>query len=242
MLLKKYEILNANVLKIIALISMVIDHVGVMLFPNALWLRCLGRISLPIFAYMIAEGCHHTRNPKKYFLRIFILGVLCQAVYFVAYGTLYLSTLISFSLAVLAIFLLKKLCTERGKLQIAKNAMLCIAMLLLMIFLANPPSFTEPYGLYLDYGIYPFLIPVVLYFIPKKEWRLLAMIPLLYLLSLDFEWEQLLAFCAIPILLMYNGKRGKANLKYLFYIAYPLHLVLIFVIYILFFDSRSAFF
>ena len=67
MLLKKYEILNANVLKIIALISMVIDHVGVMLFPNALWLRCLGRISLPIFAYMIAEGCHHTRNPKKIF-------------------------------------------------------------------------------------------------------------------------------------------------------------------------------
>ena len=235
MLLKKYEILNANVLKIIALISMVIDHIGVMLFPNALWLRCLGRISLPIFAYMIAEGCHHTRSPKKYFLRIFILGVLCQAVYFVAYGTLYLSTLISFSLAVLFIFLSEG--ALHGK-KIKDRIFQSIALILLgagVLWLAFPPAFTEVYGLTLDYGIYPFLIPIVLYFIPKKEWRLIAMIPLLYLLSLDFEWEQLLAFCALPILLMYNGKRGKANLKYFFYIAYPLHLVLIFGVYILFF-------
>ena len=93
----------------------------------------------------------------------------------------------------------------------------------------------ERFELCLDYGIYPFLIPVVLYFIPKKEWRILAMIPLLYLLSLDFEWDQLLAFAALPILMLYNGRRGKVNLKYLFYVAYPLHLVLIFGIYMFFF-------
>lgn len=233
--MKNYEILNANVLKIIALVSMVIDHIGVMLFPNALWLRCLGRISLPIFAYMIAEGCHHTKSPKKYFLRIFILGVLCQAVYFVAYGELYLSTLISFSLAVLAIFLAESVL--HGK-KTWDRILRLIALILLaagILCLAFPPAFTETYGLRLDYGIYPFLIPVILYFIPKKEWRILAMIPLLYLLSLNYEWEQLLAFCALPILLLYNGKRGKANLKYFFYIAYPLHLVLIFLVFVLFF-------
>ncbi len=233
--MKKYEILNANVLKIIALVSMVIDHVGVMLFPGELWLRCLGRISLPIFAYMIAEGCRHTRDMKKYFLRIFVLGVLCQAVYFVVYETLYLSTLISFSLAVGAIFLLENVKNARDKKQLLLYGALCLLLLLLMLFLLYPPHFMERFELCLDYGIYPFLIPVVLYFIPKKEWRILAMIPLLYLLSLDFDWEQLLAFCALPILLLYNGKRGKVNLKYLFYIAYPLHLVLIFVIYMLFF-------
>ena len=222
-------------MKIIALISMVIDHIGVMLFPNALWLRCLGRISLPIFAYMIAEGCHHTKSPTKYFLRIFIVGALCQIVYFIVYKTLYLSTLISFALAVLAIFLFKKLLEEREGWRIGKNGALCFALLLLMLFLAYPPSFTKPLGLYLDYGIYPFLIPVVLYFIPRKEWRIFAMTPLLYLLSLNYEWDQLLAFCALPILLLYNGKRGKRNLKYLFYIAYPLHLVLIFGFYVLFF-------
>ncbi len=231
--MKKYEILNANTLKVIALISMIIDHIGVMIFPNALWLRCLGRISLPIFAYMIAEGCRYTRNPRKYFLRIFVLGVLCQAVYFFAAGTLYLSTVVSFSLSVAAIFMIKGAIRPRK----ARDGALCISALLLlallMLFLLYPPQFMKPYGLLVDYGIYPFLIPIVLYFLPKKEWRILAMIPLLYLLSLNFEWEQLLAFAALPILLLYNGQKGKRNLKYLFYIAYPLHLGLIFIISLL---------
>jgi hypothetical protein len=233
--LKKYEILNGNALKIIALVSMIIDHVGVMLFPYDLWLRCLGRISLPIFAYMVAEGCRHTSSMKKYFLRIFILGVLCQAVYFVVYKTLYLSTLISFSLAIAAIALLKLFRTERNTKKLIFYGVLSLLFVLLMLFLLYPPSFMERFELCLDYGIYPFLIPVVLYFIPKKEWRILAMIPLLYLLSLDFEWDQLLAFAALPILMLYNGRRGKVNLKYLFYVAYPLHLVLIFGIYMFFF-------
>ena len=233
--MKKYEILNGNALKIIALVSMIIDHVGVMLFPYDLWLRCLGRISLPIFAYMVAEGCQYTRNMKKYFLRIFVLGVLCQAVYFVVYGTLYLSTLISFSLSIVAIALLNAIRKERDVKRLVLYGALAILFVLLMLFLLYPPSFMERFELCLDYGIYPFLIPVVLYFIPKKEWRILAMIPLLYLLSLNFEWEQLLAFAALPILMLYNGKRGRVNLKYLFYVAYPLHLVLIFGIYMLFF-------
>ncbi|MBQ8269106.1 MAG: hypothetical protein IJZ24_05440 [Clostridia bacterium] len=234
--MKKYEILNANTLKIIALISMVIDHVGVMIFPSTLWLRCLGRISLPIFAYMIAEGCRYTKDPKKYFLRIFILGLLCQAVYFVVYGTLYLSTVVSFALSVLAIQCINKLLLSRDGKAIATHGLCCLALLLLMLFLVFPPNFMDKYGLKLDYGIYPFLIPIVLYYLPSKEWRLFAMIPLLYLLSLNFQWEQLLAFCALPILLLYNGKRGRKNLKYFFYVAYPAHLVLIFFVYILFFS------
>ncbi len=233
--MKRYEILNANTLKIIALISMVIDHVGVMIFPSTLWLRCLGRISLPIFAYMIAEGCHHTKNPRNYFLRIFVLGVLCQAVYFVVYGTLYLSTVVSFALSVLAIQCIEGLRHAKSKADIVRYAAYCLALLLLMLFLLYPPRFMDAYELHLDYGIYPFLIPIVLYYLPTKELRILAMIPLLYLLSLNFQWEQLLAFCALPILLLYNGQRGKRNLKYFFYIAYPAHLVMIFAVYVLFF-------
>ncbi len=234
--LKKYEILNANALKIIALVSMIIDHVGVMLFPSALWLRRLGRIALPIFAYMIAEGCRHTRSPKKYFLRIFILGALCQVVYFVVYKTLYLSTLISFSLSILAIELLDGLRKEKDKKRIALLGALLLLLLSFVVFLLHPPHFMDRYELSLDYGVFPFLIPIVLYFIPTKEWRLLAMVPLLYLLFLDLAMEQLFAFLALPILLLYNGQRGRCNLKYLFYIAYPLHLVLIFFVFVFFFQ------
>jgi len=196
--LKKYEILNANTLKIIALISMVIDHVGVMIFPSTLWLRCLGRISLPIFAYMIAEGCRYTKDPKKYFLRIFILGLLCQAVYFVVYGTLYLSTVVSFALSVLAIQCINKLLLSRDGKAIATHGLCCLALLLLMLFLVFPPNFMDKYGLKLDYGIYPFLIPIVLYYLPSKEWRLFAMIPLLYLLSLNFQWKSCLHSARSP--------------------------------------------
>ena len=61
------KILNRNVLKIIALITMLIDHIGLVFFPGIEIFRIIGRISFPIFAFMIAEGCEHTENKKKYF-------------------------------------------------------------------------------------------------------------------------------------------------------------------------------
>lgn len=240
--MKKYEILNANALKLIALVSMIFDHVGVMLFPETLWLRCLGRIALPVFAYMIAEGCRYTRNMKQYFLRIFILGALCQIVFFIVYKTLYLSTLISFSLSIIAIVLLKKLQLEKNRKQLVLYELLTVLLILFMLFLLYPPSALASYEIALDYGIYPFLIPIILYLIPKKKWRILSLIPVLLLLSLEYTWEQWFAFCAIPFLLMYNGRRGKTDLKYFFYIAYPAHLVLIFLVFLLTHGEFSAFF
>lgn len=219
---------------------MVIDHIGAMLFPGVMWLRCLGRISLPIFAYMIAEGCHYSRNIGKYFLRIFVLGILCQIVFFFVYETLYLSTLISFSLSILAISLLNRLYQEKNKKKFFLYVLLCILFLLFMLFLLYPPHFMDRYGLMLDYGIYPFLIPIVLYFIPAKQWRIFALIPFLFFLSLEFTWEQRFAYLALPFLVLYNGQRGKANLKYFFYIAYPLHLILIFCVYMFFFSKNTG--
>ena len=60
--------LNGNILKIIAAISMFIDHMGFIFFPNITVFRIVGRIALPIYAFMIAEGCRYTRNKIKYFL------------------------------------------------------------------------------------------------------------------------------------------------------------------------------
>ena len=56
--------LTGNQLKLIALITMTIDHIGFMLLPQVKILRAIGRIAFPIFAYMIAEGCQYTRNRK----------------------------------------------------------------------------------------------------------------------------------------------------------------------------------
>ena len=57
--------LSGNALKIIGAITMLIDHMGVVLFPGIAILRIIGRISFPIFAFMIAEGCRYTKNKLK---------------------------------------------------------------------------------------------------------------------------------------------------------------------------------
>ena len=56
--------LTNNQLKLIAMLSMLIDHVGMLLFPGVRVLRIIGRLAFPIFAYMIAEGCAHTRSRR----------------------------------------------------------------------------------------------------------------------------------------------------------------------------------
>ena len=58
-------ILNGNHLKLIAAFSMLLDHAGILLFPQIRMLRIIGRLAYPIFAFMIAEGCRYTKNKAK---------------------------------------------------------------------------------------------------------------------------------------------------------------------------------
>ena len=99
--------MTGNTLKIIAAIAMLIDHVGLMFFPEIALFRIIGRLAFPIFAFMIAEGCKYTRSRLRYFLQLFGLALGCQIVYFIADGSMYLSVLFTFSLAVLTIFALQ---------------------------------------------------------------------------------------------------------------------------------------
>lgn len=56
---------------------MLIAHIGVILFPDVVILRIIGRIAFPIYAFMIAEGCANTKNKLWYFVTVFVLGVGC---------------------------------------------------------------------------------------------------------------------------------------------------------------------
>lgn len=56
---------------------MLVDHIGYLLLPDVVWLRWIGRLALPIFAYFVAEGCRHTRNRWRYVGRMLGLGCLC---------------------------------------------------------------------------------------------------------------------------------------------------------------------
>ena len=64
--MQKTKGLSGNQLKLIALAAMTVDHIGVQFFPNIQLLRIIGRLALPIFAYMIAQGCRYTKNKARY--------------------------------------------------------------------------------------------------------------------------------------------------------------------------------
>ena len=224
--MKKFGLTN-NQLKIIAMLSMLVDHIGVQLFPDLQILRIIGRLALPIFAYMIAEGCYYTKNRVKYLSLIAILAALCQIVYFIADGSLYLGILVVFSLSICIIFSIDEFLKK-------KNAVSFLVVLLtvgFVIFLTFAcPKLLYSYWFAIDYGIYGIILPVVIYFAKGKWMKLISAAIVLAALATTLPSYQWYALAALPLLCLYNGQRGKANLKYLFYIFYPTHLAVIYLI------------
>lgn len=218
--------LTNNQLKLIALVSMTMDHIGVVLFPQAQWLRIVGRLALPIFAYMIAEGCRHTRSMGKYLLSMAALALVCQSVNYVAMNkSLYQSILVTFSLSIALIWLLQTAQKEASPLWIAVGATGVAVVYFLCQIL---PGLLPGTDYYVDYGFIGVLIPVLVYMGKKKDQQLIFLT--LGLAALSYSLGQIQWYCllAVPLLAVYNGGRGKWRLKWLFYIYYPAHLVAIY--------------
>ena len=212
--------LTGNQLKILAMIAMTCDHVGMQIFPHLLWLRMIGRLAMPIYAYMIAEGCRHTRNRKKYLLRLLGMGMLCQIVYFVAMGSLYQCILITFSLSVSLICLLDIVEKEPNPKTWGQLAAGTIAVFFLCVVLPDLLPHTD-YDV--DYGLSGVLLPVLIYGAGTR-----GLLLGLFLVAVGYGSIQWLAFGAVPFLLAYNGQRGKDNIGRFFYWYYPVHLVTIY--------------
>ena len=214
--------LTGNQLKILAMITMTCDHVGLELFPQFFWLRIIGRLAMPIYAYMIAEGCRHTRDRKKYLLRLLGMGALCQVVYFVALGSLYQNILITFSLSVCLICLYDEVERERSFKTWCKLLAGTLAVFFLCVVL---PDLLPNTDFEIDYGLPGVLLPVLIYGAGTR-----GLLLGLALLGLEFGFAQWFAFLSVPLLLAYNGRRGKANIGKFFYWYYPAHLVVIHII------------
>lgn len=212
--------LSGNALKIIAAISMFIDHMGLMLFPQNLIFRYIGRLAFPIFAFMIAEGCKYTRNRLRYWGGLTALALLCQIVYYVFDGSLYLSILVTFSLSILTIYALDRLKAAPGPL----NVLIFTAAVVGVYWLNQVFR--------IDYGFWGCMAPVFAAILHNTKYDTLsaqvAVFGLgLVLLSLAHGHIQSWCLLALPLLLCYSGKRGKHKMKYFFYLFYPAHLVLL---------------
>lgn len=223
-LTKKSAGLSGNQLKLIALAAMTADHIGVHLFPQVLLLRIIGRLALPIFAYMIAQGCRHTRNKVRYLATIAAVALVCQLVYFFAMRSLYQCILVTFSLSILLIFALEAAVKRPA---FMKTSIAALAFLSVWLICEVLPRYLP--GFYVDYGFFGVLLPVLIW-LGRNQWQSIGLCAIgLVLLSIGggIQWYSLLT---LPLLALYNGTRGKVKLKYLFYIYYPAHLVLIYLI------------
>jgi len=101
---------DTSLLKIIALVCMIFDHIGVAYFPNTVEFRILGRMALPLYAWCLVVGSEYTHNVLKYALRLFIIGIISQPFYVMALDNSWskLNILFLLCLGVLAIAGIRK--------------------------------------------------------------------------------------------------------------------------------------
>lgn len=221
-------------LKYLAAAFMVCDHFAYLLLDSRstayLILRGIGRLAAPIFFWAISEGAFHTRNIKKYLAQLLLYGVLLQVVFGLATGAdftpagilgQYKNIFITLSLGLMNIIALRRF--EEGKI---------LRLLSLLLFPALALVLNA------DYGWYGVLMIDVFYLLRGKERDLAVSIAILNLLrfwqaigtmSLTWNLMQFLSLLALPLLFLYNGKRGAGN-KYFFYLFYPAHLLVLYLL------------
>lgn len=213
---------TGNQLKLIAVITMTIDHMGMILFPRLWVLRLIGRLAMPIYAYMIAEGCRHTHDRRRYLGRIVGLGLLCQVVYTAYLQSLYLNILLTFSLSILLIYAIENF--QQKRTLVAQIGVFALLLGILVLTVAMPQLLWR-WDFDFDYGLMGVLLPVLVYFGREKTKYLAAG---LILLGFHYGGLQWAALAAVPLLGMYNGQRGKGNVGKWFYLYYPAHLLVLY--------------
>lgn len=216
--------LTGNQLKLIALVTMTVDHMGMTLFPLNPWFRIIGRLAFPIFAYMIGEGCRYTRSMPKYLRLLALVAAVCQGVYWVAMGSLYQCILVTFSLSVCLIALAQKAIKTRG---FGWYLALTAGIAGVFFFTEVLPGLLPGTDFCVDYGFWGVMLPVLVYCARDQRLRLTATAVCLAFLGSAYGWIQWFALGALPLLSLYNGQRGKWKMKYFFYIYYPAHLVVL---------------
>lgn len=200
-----------NVLKLIALLTMVIDHVGAVLYPNIIVLRMIGRISFPIFAYLLALGYKSTHDAKKYLKRLLLFGLLSEIPYILAFNSDNLNIFFTLALGLMAIMFFEK-----------KENLYVIIVFCFAVFA------------HVDYGIYGVF---VIFFMYVYAYYSKMIGTILFILATFvysyFNVLQIFAILSIPLIGLLENIPKDIDIKkykYVFYAFYPLHLVLLYLI------------
>ena len=239
--------MTAFVLKIIALICMIIDHTAYvfpMYFPE--YFRVIGRLAFPLYVFLIAEGCRHTRSMKKYLFRLALFALISEIPFDLAFNqNFFLPIDINFIndtnifytlfLGVLCVYALQIFKEKIPKFALALSVPVTAAAMFLAYLLET------------DYGAFGVAFIFLMYITPRKIPQLIVMavcccyevLPFLdfakyygYIHPMTFPMLGALLF-TVPLAAFYYGRRGP-GMKWLFYIFYPAHLLIFAVILLVF--------
>ena len=272
----KHLSLSGFQLKYIALITMVFDHIHYFFDYTGkipIWFTMIGRLAAPLFLFTVIEGFIHTRNRKKYFLKIYVLAILMGLIQFGFYNFLYplvrpdgffpknmmLSSFAILLVALQGIAWIQEKKYLKGIPTLLFPLMLPWLMLLLYLSGQDKPTFTLFINL-LNYTVLPthtsisdggtwlLLTGIAMYLCHKnlkKEVLAFVSVSLVWVLmaivlsrpsfhDLMFKYIEWMEIFAAPLMLCYNGQRGKGS-KYLFYVFYPTHIYLLYALSVLFY-------
>lgn len=236
--------LNANQLKLIAILAMTLDHLTWTLFPGystewyVILFHIIGRLTAPIMWFFIAEGFHYTHDIKKYAIRLFVLAAISHFTYNFCFGmspvpfqtTVFNQTGVVWSLAWGLVLLY---IYEEKQWQLWQKVLItiviclvtfpsdwsCIATMAILAIGTNRGNFKKQMA-------------------HMMLWT--AMYAIVYFIFIDKVYAiiQLGTCLTIPFLYFYNGKRGSfKGMGKLFYIYYPLHLVICGIIRVILWGS-----
>ena len=221
--------MNSFVLKIIACFCMFCDHIGNVLFDKITVFNYIGRFAFIIFAFQIVQGYLHTHNIKNYIKRLFIFALISQIPFMLFYHFVMsgftINVIFTLLFGLLVILIYDKYHKFVG-----------VASCLLLGLVAEVCNF--------DYGFFGVFIIFIFYLLRDKKLIMSIVfilsvilkyyssiikygIPISYVFSGNpYSMCMYFSFLAIIPILLYNGKKGK-DAKYLFYIFYPIHLLVL---------------
>ena len=189
---------------------------------------------MPIFAYMIAEGCMYTKSKRKYVLLVGLVGIICQMAVYVTLQSLAQYILITFTLSIILIYLLQFIWEKLRKGRFLWLSAMIAAVAAVYVISDILPG-VIPCWFQIEYGFWGVMLPVLIY-VPelfaegtfKRILKLLFAAVGLVMVALrgnpvTYQWFSL---AALILLLFYNGRRGRLRLKYLFYVYYPVHMAI----------------
>lgn len=218
-----FGFLSGDQLKIIAIISMTIDHVGYAIFPGCAILRIIGRIAFILYAFLLAEGCRHTHSMRAYIGRLAMFALISQIPFtLMVANRLFLwgrqNVFFTLLYAACSIGAARWICSGIGG---GKGKVLALLPLLVGMLLAR--AFQS------DYSWAGVLTVYVFYYLNGYlSLQLLAVL----VLRLRQGWLQACGAAASVPIALYNGEKGQAPswFKWVFYAYYPVHLFVIWLI------------